>query len=160
MSSAASLIGQFMIWSTLAGVVGAGAMCVVLWAFTRSGLANVRLVIAVGSLLTRSYEKAALVGGFVHLAVGVFFAQIYTLGMVAIGHPGIATNMLWGGAIGFLHGLIMSLVLIAAVADAHPLEEFQQRSFPIAVSHWVAHVIYGMAVGVVIGASGLVVAGA
>ncbi|MGH8336371.1 MAG: hypothetical protein ACRETL_06010, partial [Gammaproteobacteria bacterium] len=130
--SAASLIGYFLLWSAIAGVLGAVAMGLVLWGFTRSGLANAKLIIAVGSLLTRSYEKATLVGCFVHLAAGVFFAQIYTLGMISIGRPGFATNMLWGGAIGMLHGLIMSLVLVAAVADAHPLEEFQQRSFAIA----------------------------
>ncbi len=133
-------------------------MGLVLWGFTQSGLANAKLIIAVGSLLTRSYEKAAQVGCFVHLAAGVFFAQVYTYIMVAIGHPGIGTNLLCGGAIGMLHGLIMSLILIAAVADAHPIEEFQQRSFAIALSHWVGHVAYGLVVGAVIGASGIIVA--
>ncbi len=80
--------------------------------------------------------------------------------MVAVGHPGIGTNLIVGGGLGMIHGLIMSLILIAAVADAHPLEEFQQRSFSIALSHWVGHVAYGLVVGAVIGASGLVVAGA
>jgi len=156
--SAASLVGRFLLWSTLAGVLGAAAMVLVLWAFTCSGLANARLIIAVGSLLTRSYEKAMLVGGFVHLSAGIFFAQIYTYIMVAIGHPGIGTNLICGAAIGMFHGLIMSLILVAAVADAHPIEEFQQRSFAIALSHWVAHVAYGLVVGAVIGASGIIVA--
>jgi len=132
-------------------------MVLVLGAFTKSGLANARLIIAVGSLVTRSYEKAPLVGGMIHAAAGVFFAQIYTLAMLTVAHPGVGTNMLLGAAIGMLHGLFMALVLIAAVADAHPLEEFQQRSFAIAVSHWVAHIIYGLVVGAVIGASGIIV---
>jgi len=133
-------------------------MVLVLWVFTRSGLAKARLIIAVGSLLTRSYERAALVGSFVHLALGIFFGQIYAFIMVEIAHPGFGTNLLIGGGLGMIHGLIMSLILIAAVADAHPLEEFQQRSFAIALSHWVGHVFYGLAVGAVIGASGIIVA--
>ncbi len=155
--SAASLVGQFLVWSTLAGVLGAIAMGLVLWGFTKSGIANAKLIIAIGSLLTRSYENAALVGGFVHLAAGVFFAQLYTFAMIVLNQPGVGANMLWGGAIGMLHGLFMSLILVAAVADAHPVEEFQQRSFAIAISHWVGHIVYGMVVGAVIGASGITV---
>jgi len=154
----ATLIGKFILWSAVAGGLGALAMLLVLWVFTISGLAKVRLVIAVGSLLTRSYEKAALVGGCIHAALGLFFGQIYTWALVAIGHPGIGSNMMWGAVMGMFQGLVMSLVLIAAVADAHPLEEFQQRSFAIALSNWAAHVFYGLVVGAVIGASGLIVA--
>lgn len=153
----ATLIGKFILWSAVAGGLGAGAMLLVLWVFTVSRLAKVRLVIAVGSVLTRSYEKAALVGGCVHAALGIIFGQLYTWALIAIGHPGIGSSMMWGALMGMFQGLIMSLVLIAAVAEAHPLEEFQQRSFAIAVSNWVAHVFYGLVVGAVIGASGLIV---
>ena len=156
--NSATFIGKFILWSAVAGGLGAVAMLLVLWTFTVSGLAKVRLVIAVGSLLTRSYEKAALVGGCVHAALAIFFGQIYTWALIAIGHPGVGSSMMWGAAMGMFQGLVMSLVLIAAVADAHPLEEFQQRSFAIALSNWVAHVFYGLVVGAVIGVSGLIVA--
>jgi hypothetical protein len=156
--SPASLIGSFLLWTTLAGLLGAVAMLVVLWGFTRSGLANVRLLVAVGSLLTRSYENAPLVGGAIHIFAGVFFAQIYAFLMIAVDKPGLGPNLMWGAALGTMHGLIMSLVLIAAVAEAHPLEEFRKRSFTIALCHWVGHVAYGLVVGAVIGLSGLVVA--
>jgi hypothetical protein len=154
----ASLVGRFLIWSAIAGELGAVAMVLVLWAFTRSGLAKTRLIIAIGSLVTRSYERAAWMGGMIHVVAGLFFGQIYTLVLLAIGHPGVGPNMMWGAVLGMFHGLIMSLLLIAAVADAHPLEEFQQRSFAIALSHWVGHVAYGLVVGAAIGASGLIMA--
>ncbi len=156
--SPANLIGQFLGWTTLAGLLGAAAMLVVLWAFTCSGLAHARLLVAVGSLLTRSYENAALVGGAIHIGLGVFFAQIYTFLMMEVGHPGLGPNLMWGAALGMMHGLIMSLVLIAAMAEVHPLEEFQKRSFAVALCHWVGHVAYGLVVGGVIGLSGLIVA--
>jgi hypothetical protein len=152
----ASIIGRFLVWSAFAGGLGAVAMVLVLWAFTASGLAKVRLVIALGALITRSYEKAGLVGGLVHAVAGVFFGQVYTLALLAINHPGFGSNMMWGAAMGMLQGVVTSIALIAVVADVHPLEEFQQRSFAIALSHWVGHVVYGLVVGAVIGASGLI----
>ncbi len=154
--NAASVVGRFLVWSAIAGGLGALAMVLVLWVFTVSGLAKVRLVIALGALVTRSYEKAGLVGGLVHAVAGVFFGQIYTLVLLAINHPGLGTNMMWGAALGMLQGVVTSIALIAVVADAHPLEEFQQRSFAIALSHWVGHVVYGLVVGAVIGVSGLI----
>src|SRR5471030_1415284 len=98
--SPANLIGAFLLWATLAGLLGALAMLAVLWAFTRCGLARARLLIAVGSLLTRSYENAPLVGGAIHIFAGVFFAQIYAFFMMEIGHPGFGPNLMWGAALG------------------------------------------------------------
>jgi hypothetical protein len=154
----ANVIGHFLAWTALAGLLGALAMLAVLWAFTTSGLAHVRLLVSVGSLLTRSYENAAVVGGTIHIGLGIFFAQIYAFLMMQIAHPGFGPNLAWGAIIGMMHGLIMSLVLIAAVAEVHPLAEFQKRSFAIALCHWVGHVAYGLVVGGVIGLSGLIVA--
>jgi uncharacterized membrane protein YagU involved in acid resistance len=131
-------------------------MSLLLWVITKSGLSNARMVVAVGSLLTQGYEKATLVGAFVHTAAGIFFGLIYTFLLIAVGHVGIWPNMLYGGLIGVVHGLLMALVLVAAVAEDHPLQEFQQRGFDVAMSHWIAHVVYGAVVGGVIGASGLV----
>jgi hypothetical protein len=152
---AASLIGEYLALSIIAGGLGAGAMAGVLWGITRSGLSNARMVVAIGSLLTRSYEKATLVGGFVHAAAGVFFGLIYTLILVAVGHPGVGANLLLGALIGLVHGIMMALVLVATVAEEHPLPEFQQRGFDIAISHALAHVVYGAVVGAIVGASGL-----
>jgi len=152
---AATLIGEFLVWSVIAGGLGVAAMTTVLWAITRSGLSNARMVVAVGSLLTRGYEKATLVGGFIHVTAGLFFGLVYTLILVAIGHGGVVPNLMFGALIGVVHGLIMALVLVAAVAEVHPLEEFQKGGFDIAVSHAAAHIVYGAVVGLVIGLSGL-----
>ena len=155
MNSDVVIAGKFFIWSAFGGLLGAGAMVMVLWAFTKTGLAKVRLVVAVGSLFTRSYERAVPVGCFVHVATGIFFGQIYGLVLMAIHSPNVGVNIAWGIGLGWFHGLMMALVLIGAIADAHPLEEFQQRSWAIAISHCVAHMMFGLVVGLVIGLSGL-----
>ncbi|MGA2053288.1 MAG: hypothetical protein ABSH19_08255 [Opitutales bacterium] len=152
---AVTIVEEYLCWSILAGGCGVGVMTLVLWLITRSGISNARMVVAVGSLLTRSYERATLVGAFVHTAAGMFFGLIYTLLLMAIGHPGLVPNIFFGGLIGVVHGLLMALVLVAAVAEEHPLKEFQQSGFDVAVAHWVAHVVYGLVVGMVIGLSGL-----
>ena len=151
-----TIIGGYLFWSVLAGSLGAVAMVLVLWGFTHSGLAKVRLLLALGSLITRGYDKAILVGGFVHAAAGVFFGLCYTFLLVAVGHPGVGANLLMGAVIGAMHGLVMALVLVSTVSEVHPLPEFQQRGYIIALSHWVGHVVYGMTVGFVIGMSGLI----
>lgn len=71
-------------------------MLAVLYGLSSSGLAQTRLLTAVGSLLTRRYESAPMVGGAVHIALGIFFAQIYTFFMMAIGKPGLGPNLMWG----------------------------------------------------------------
>jgi hypothetical protein len=153
--SPVELIAEYLGWSILAGGLGVGVMTLALWTITRSGLTNARMVVAVGSLITRSYERAVLVGSFAHTAAGMSFGLIYTLLLMAIGHPGLVPNIFFGGLIGVVHGLIVALMLVAAVAEEHPLPEFQQSGFSVAIAHWVVHVVYGLVVGTVIGISGL-----
>ena len=45
-------------------------------------------------------------------------------------------------------------VLVAAVAESHPLPEFREAGFSVAVAHWFGHIIYGLMVGAVIGLIG------
>jgi len=154
------LVGNFIRWSVLAGGAGALVMVLVLWIFTISKLANAKMVLAVGSLITRRYERAIMVGSVIHAFLGVFFGECYAFVLMGINHPGIGPNLIMGAGIGMFHGLIMSMVLVVSVAESHPLEEFQERGYAIALSHWVAHVFYGATVGAIIGASGLIGAGA
>jgi len=156
----ASLTLGLIIWSVFAGALGAGVMSLFLWGITRSGFCNVRMLVAIGSLVTRRYENAATVGGVVHAIAGMVFGIFYGYVLVSINHPGVGLNMLYGAVIGMMHGLIMALVLVAAVADEHPLPEFQQRGLSVAVAHWVGHLFYGLVVGAVIGMSGLIGAAA
>ena len=48
----------------------------------------------------------------------------------------------------------MGFVLVTAVAENHPLPEFQQAGFSVAVAHWAAHIVYGFVVGLTIGVIG------
>ena len=60
----------------------------------------------------------------IHVASGVAFAFPYVIVLTGLNLP-IAGTIGLGALIGFVHGFVMSFLLIAAVAEKHPLEQFQ-----------------------------------
>ena len=54
---------------------------------------------------------------------------------------------------GIFHGIVVSMVLVMAVSDSHPLEQFREAGFGVAISHFIGHVVYGLTVGIVFGLS-------
>ena len=56
---------------------------------------------------------------------------------------------------GFVHGFVISFVLIAVVAGRHPVEQFRSAGFEVAAAHIVGHVAYGLGVGLVAGLASL-----
>lgn len=137
--------------SFISGLVATTGMTLLLTAITKSGLANADMVRAVGSLFTRSYDNAFKVGFIIHLSAGLVFGFIYTFAVQAFdvqGFPGIVGS---GVLIGFIHGAVVSFMLVAAVAEHHPLKEFQEAGFSVAAAHWAAHLLYGLLVGIVLG---------
>ncbi len=152
----ANLIIQFLFFAVLAGMVGTAGLTGFLALLTRAGVVRVPMVVALGSLLTRSRHRAVEVGVLIHVLTGIFFGMFYAWALMAIGQPGVLSCLLFGLLIGLLHGILFSICLIVLVAESHPLEEFKQASIPVAFAHALAHVIYGALVGFVIGLSGLV----
>jgi uncharacterized membrane protein YagU involved in acid resistance len=141
---------SFILTALIAGVLGGIAMEAVLWLIGRGGWAKADMVIALGSMFTRSRSNAWRIGAILHLVSAIAFAIGYTLILHALG----ATEMPWSAAlgigIGFLHGLIVSLGLVWIVAEQHPLEEFNEAGLAIGLSHIVGHVVYGGVVGLVV----------
>jgi hypothetical protein len=144
------IILDFLAYSTLAGILGALAMIGVMQIATRGLGVSSEMVIAVGSLLTKSRDNARLVGLFLHAISAIFFAMIYTLLIMALDCTGWPTAFFVGAGFGTFHGLVVSLSLCWVIADQHPLEEFREVSLPIALCHFVGHVAYGAMVGLVI----------
>ena len=59
-----------------------------------------------------------------------------------------------GTLIVFIRGAVAGFILVAVVAENHPLKEFKEAGFSVAVAHWLGHLIYGLIVGAVIGLMG------
>jgi hypothetical protein len=150
-----SEIIQFLLFSAVAGVIGTGGMTFTMYLINKMGFTNARMVIAIGSILTKTRENAIRVGLIMHFTAGVIFAILYTLFFSLYGISGLLQFVGVGFGFGFIHGFVMSFILVIAVAEHHPLEEFRNAGFPVAIAHVVGHLVYGTLVGLVIGLSGI-----
>jgi hypothetical protein len=146
-------IWSFLLTTLLAGVLAGAAMEGVLWVVGTAGWAKADMIVALGSLFTKSRETAWRVGAMLHVVAAIGFAMLYALAMLALGYSHLPAALLVGAGIGFGHGLVVSLGLVWIVADRHPLEEFNDAGLAIGLSHLLGHVVYGVVVGLVVGAA-------
>ncbi|SMF03206.1 hypothetical protein [Pseudobacteriovorax antillogorgiicola] len=125
------------------GLLGAAAMFLFMELVTLSKLANADMVRAVGSLFTRRYENSLKVGLTLHLIAGLGFGLAYCGMLNLIGSNEIAVNVGIGVFSGFVHGFLVSYVILIEGQNRHPLTEFRSAGFEVAVAHVVGHVFYG-----------------
>ncbi|RXK53722.1 hypothetical protein ESB00_18730 [Oleiharenicola lentus] len=137
----------------VAGVFGGLAMEGAMWLIAKAGLARGDMILALGSLLTKSRDNAYRVGLVVHATAALGFALVYTLLMITLGLTRMPLSLMLGLGAGVLHGLLVSLMLVWVVSDRHPLEEFKEADLLVGLSHFAGHVAYGAIVGVVVGLS-------
>ncbi len=152
----AEFLVKYLVTALVAGVLGGLAMEGVMWLIARGGLAKGDMILALGSLLTKSRENAYRVGLVVHATAAVGFALVYTLLMITLGYTHLPLSLMLGLGVGVLHGLLVSLMLVWVVADRHPLEEFKEADLLVGLSHFAGHVAYGAVVGLAVGLSPLV----
>ncbi|HVO73245.1 MAG TPA: hypothetical protein VMT35_04425, partial [Ignavibacteriaceae bacterium] len=86
---------------------------------------------------------------------GIFFAFLYSLAITAFNVHNVPLTAASGVLIGFIHGGVVGFMLVTAVAEHHPLPQFQKAGFSVGVAHWIAHVVYGFLVGLIFGLMGL-----
>jgi len=146
-------IVRFLLTALFAGVLAGIAMEIVLWVVGTAGWAKADMIVALGSLFTRSRANAWRVGAILHASAAIAFAVLYTLLLLKLGYTSMPQSMMLGAGIGFIHGLLVSLALVWVVAEQHPLEEFNEAGLAIGLSHILGHVVYGALVGVVVGIS-------
>lgn len=142
---------KYLATSLVAGLLGGLAMELVMWLISRAGLARGDMILALGSLLTKSRENAYRTGLYIHVTAAMGFALVYTLLLVTLGYTQLPFSLMIGLGVGALHGLIVSLMLVWIVADKHPLAEFKDADLLVGLSHFAGHVAYGGVVGFVVG---------
>ena len=148
-------VAGFLATALVAGLLGGGAMEVTMWLITRSGWAKGNMIIALGSLFTGSRGSAWRVGLVLHAVSAVVFAIGYTLLMLALHLNTLPGSLALGLGVGFVHGMLVSLMLVWVVAERHPLREFQEADLAIGLSHLAGHVAFGGTVGLVVGLAAL-----
>jgi hypothetical protein len=132
-----------------AGFVGTIFMTGVMWFIHRSGWANADMTRALGSLITRRYENSLLPGLLIHFTVGCIFAVGYLLVLRSLDLHSLGASLAVGTALGTFHGAAMSFILMALVAETHPVERFRRAGVDVAAAHVAGHVAYGFGVGLV-----------
>ena len=153
--SLALFLVKYLVTSLVAGGLAGLAMELAMWRIARAGLAKGDMILALGSLLTKSRENAYRVGLVIHATAAVGFALVYTLLMVTLGYTHLPLSLMLGLGVGVLHGLLVSLMLVWVVADRHPLEEFKEADLLVGLTHFAGHVVYGGVIGLVVGLSPL-----
>ncbi len=143
-----------VIATVIAGIVGTAGMSIVLWAVTRSGIAPAPMIRAIGSMFTGSYDNSFLPGLITHFIVGILIAFVYALLISLFSPTSVAAYIGAGAMIGVFHGVSFGFVLVIAVAEHHPLEQFRDAGSQVALAHFVGHVVYGILVGTVLGITG------
>jgi hypothetical protein len=150
-----STLLTFLLTALAAGVLGGLAMEGVLWLLGAAGWAKADMIVALGSMVTKTRENAWRVGAIIHAISAIGFAVVYTMLMFTLGYTAMPISMMLGFGVGVLHGIVVSLGLVWVVAERHPLEEFNDATFAIGLGHVLAHVAFGGVVGLVVGISPL-----
>lgn len=151
----AMFLVKYLCTALVAGVIGGLAMEAAMWLIARGGNIKGDMILALGSLITKSRENAYRVGLIVHATAAIGFALVYTLLMVTLGYTQLPLSLMLGLGVGLLHGLLVALMLVWVVADQHPLEEFKEADLLVGLSHVAGHVAYGAVIGLLVGLSPL-----
>lgn len=145
------ITGKILWISVVAGLIATTGMELLFRKITKSGLANADMVRAIGSVFTKSMETAYRVGIIIHFISGIIFAFIYTLVISFLNIHGFISCVGSGLLMGFIHGAVVGFVLVVLVSEHHPLAEFRNAGFLVAVAHWGGHLLYGVIIGAVVG---------
>ena len=151
----AMFLVKYLLTSLVAGILAGLAMELAMWLIGRAGHVKGDMILALGSLLSKTRDNAYRVGLVIHVTAAVGFAQVYTLLMVTLGYTHMPMSLMLGLGVGVMHGLLVSLMLVWVVADHHPLEEFKEADLLVGLSHFAGHEAYGGVVGLVVGLSPL-----
>ena len=151
----AMFLVKYLCTALLAGLIGGVAMQLTMRLIACGGHVKGDMILALGSLITKSRDNAYRVGLIVHVTAAIGFGLVYTLLMVTLGYTGLPLSLMLGLGVGALHGLIVSLMLVWVVADQHPLEEFKETDLLVGLSHMAGHVSFGGVIGLVVGLSPL-----
>lgn len=138
---------MIILGTIVAGMAGTALMTLVMALIQHTGWARADMIRALGSSITGSYERSLVPGLMTHFASGIVFAFPYVLVLGGLDLSSHAGTIGVGALIGFVHGFVMSFILVAAVAEKHPLPQFQEAGFEVAAAHILGHIAYGVGVG-------------
>lgn len=155
MNAQLSFNALYVLYSSLAGIVGAIGMSLILGLFGRVGWTRANLVVALGHLFVRANRAAIVVGGLIHCLAGIVFALIYVAIFMLFDLTTFTAILFVGLGFGWAHGIVASLIFVVATVISNPEGELRKVQFAGGPAYFIAHMVYGFLVGLVIGLSPL-----
>lgn len=144
------ITAEAICYAMLAGLLGACAMRLAMQLIERAGPPTGGMVVALGSLFTRSRQNARSTGSWIYFGAAVVFGILYLVLMLRLELTAWPHAFFAGAGFGFFHGLVVSFGLTWVVSDNHPLAEFRKVTPVVFLSHFAGHIVFGAVVGLVI----------
>jgi uncharacterized membrane protein YagU involved in acid resistance len=111
-------------------------------------LGKIDVMPAVGSLIRHREQNVFMTGLMVHLGMGLTFAFVYAAFLELSRLP---FNAMTGAMLGGIHGVIVMLLVAIVIMEHHPVARYHEKGLSTGLSQLVAHILYGLTVGMVVG---------
>ena len=133
----------------VAGIAGTLIMTFFLRRARFLHLPETQMVRAIGAMITRREENSFMPGAIAHTLAGIAIAYGYAffLSTLPTQSGGLLVLAAVCGLMGLVHGMIVTLGLVIMVAQYHPVERFRRLTPEDTAAHVIAHVFYGLTVG-------------
>ena len=133
---------------TIMGAVATGWMITYMCLISGLGASHVDMIRALGSIYSHDEKTGMLPGLLMQFTAGITMAYVYGIFLRIFDYAIAYKYALLSLGIGFVHGLIVTIVLAKLLAEHHPVPKYQHVGFKVALHHVVAHLVFGLVVGV------------
>jgi hypothetical protein len=135
----------------LSAILGTGGMSLFILLITHSESLNADVIKAIGSIYRRSHDNSLLPGVAICFSAGIIVAFLYVVFISPSFSCSITSSAAVGAVTGLFYGIVVFLSLVFLVGQRHPLKQFRETSFEVAVVYLLGCFIYGVIVGVTVG---------
>lgn len=135
----------------LSGFIATAVMAFFMDQISKNNITNANMVRAIGTIFTKDSGNGHSLGLKLHFVAGIIIAFVYAALITLFTPSSFYSYVGLGTMVGFFHGFAFSFLLVIAVAEHHPMEEFRDAGFDVALAHLAGHVLYGLILGMVFG---------
>ena len=142
------LPGELTLIAPMSGILGALAMLLFMYIVSFFLKKREGSIESIGLFFDHSRKHPFLAAVLVYTLYGIIFSFLYKDVFQIVPHDATFRGLELGIFLGFLQGLVASIVLVIFIKEHHPILKFRRRGIFIALSNLLAHLLYGAIVGV------------
>jgi len=130
-----------------AGTIATAVMSLFVLLFSGTAVLPLNPLMVIGSMVTSSRIAAPRFGAVMHFAVGILAAFLYAVLLRATGFVSAAMPIAGATLIGFIHGYVMSFILVISLGENGASPGIRKQGMAQAGVYLVAHVLFGASLG-------------